>query len=49
MMAGPTAGDLVVALGPLVLLGALYVIGLLIGLRQAKALERIAATLEKRP
>ena len=48
-MTGPTAGDFVLAFLPLLLLGGLYVIGLLIGQRQAKALERIAAALEKRP
>ncbi len=48
-MSGPSVGDLVVAFVPIILFGGLYIIGLLIGQRQARALERIATALEKRP
>lgn len=47
-MTGPTAGDLVVAFGPLILFGGLYLLALLLMRRQTKALERIATALEKR-
>jgi hypothetical protein len=49
MMAGPSFGDFVIAIVPLALFGGLYILGLQQMRRQASALERIAAALEKRP
>jgi hypothetical protein len=47
-MTGPSAGDFIVAFVPLILFGGLYLLALLLMRRQTKALERIAAALEKR-
>lgn len=48
-MTGPSVGDFVIAFLPLIAFAALYVVVILIMRRQLKALERIAAALEKRP
>ena len=47
-MTGPSVGDFVIAFVPLILFGGLYVLVLMLMRRQTKALERIAAALEKK-
>jgi preprotein translocase subunit YajC len=48
-MMGPSIGDILIGLLPLVLFVGLFVFIALVMQRQARALERIASVLEKKP